>query len=64
MMTGGTPVSSTKGVAIPRSQRGDLGQAEMAPRRLPMMKLRMVVNSSRKKVQGRAWLMMSVTVAG
>ena len=63
-MTGGTPVSSTKGVAIERSQRGALGHAEMAPSRLPMMKLRTVVTSSRKKVQGRAWLMMSVTVDG
>ena len=64
MITGGTPVSSTNGVAIERTQRGAFGQAEMAPRRLPMTKLRMVVTSSRPKVQGSAWAMMSVTVDG
>ncbi len=64
MITGGTPVSSTNGVAMLRTQRGARGQAETAPSRLPMMKLRMVVTSSNPNVQGRAWEMMSVTVEG
>ena len=46
MRTGGTPVSRMNGVAIVRSQRGERGQAAMAPSRLPMTKLRIVVTSS------------------
>ena len=64
MMTGGTPVSSTKGVAKPRNQRGARGQAAMAPRRLPMMKLRIVVTTSRPSVHGIDCMMRSVTVEG
>ena len=52
MMTGGTPVSRMNGVAIWRSQPGAFGHAATAPSRLPMMKVRMVVTSSRPMVHG------------
>ncbi len=64
MITGGTPVNRMKGAAMVRSQRGDFGQAATAPRRLPMMKLRMVVTSSSARVHGIACRIRSVAVAG
>jgi hypothetical protein len=64
MITGGTPVSNTKGVATARAQPGARGQAAIAPSRFPITKLRMVVTSSRPRVQGSACMMTSITVDG
>ena len=38
MMTGGTPISKTNGVAIIRTHWGERGQAANAPSKLPITK--------------------------
>ena len=64
MITGGTPVSRMKGVAMPRIHFGARGHAAIPPSRLPMTKLRIVETSSRPIVQGKDCAIRSDTVDG
>jgi hypothetical protein len=62
--TGGTPVSRMKGVARARIQRGERGQPAIAPKNVPITKLRIVVTTRRPSVQGIDCAIRSMTVVG